>query len=53
MFDKEPPLDADEPLINAKNTVVTPHVAFATDESMIKRAEIEFRNIVEFIKDKC
>ena len=50
VFDKEPPLDADEPLINAKNTVVTPHVAFATDESMIKRAEIEFRNIAEFIK---
>ena len=35
VFDAEPPLDADEPLINAKNTVVTPHVAFATDESMI------------------
>ena len=52
VFDKEPPLDADEPLINAKNTVVTPHVAFATDESMIKRVEIEFRNIAEFIKDK-
>lgn len=52
VFDKEPPLDADEPLINARNTVVTPHVAFATDESMIKRAEIEFRNIAEFIKDK-
>ena len=52
VFDKEPPLDADEPLINAKNTVVTPHVAFATDESMIKRAEIEVRNIAEFIKDK-
>ena len=53
VFDAEPPLDADEPLINAKNTVVTPHVAFATDESMIKRAEIEFCNIAEFIKDKC
>ena len=52
VFDAEPPLDADEPLINAKNTVVTPHVAFATDESMIKRAEIEFRNIAVFIKDK-
>ena len=52
VFDAEPPLDADELLINAKNTVVTPHVAFATDESMIKRAEIEFRNIAEFIKDK-
>lgn len=51
VFDAEPPLDADEPLINAKNTVVTPHVAFATDESMIKRAEIEFRNIAEFIKE--
>ncbi|NMA65958.1 MAG: hydroxyacid dehydrogenase, partial [Clostridiaceae bacterium] len=34
VFDREPPLDADEPLLNAKNTIVTPHIAFATKESM-------------------
>ena len=33
------------PLLGAKNTVLTPHVAFATDESMLRRAEIVFDNL--------
>ena len=40
VFEQEPPVDAGHPLLHAKNTVVTPHVAFATKESMINRAEI-------------
>ena len=42
VFDMEPPIPADYPLLHAKNTVLTPHVAFATDESMLRRAEIVF-----------
>lgn len=45
VFDKEPPLAADEPLINCRNCLVTPHVAFATKESMTLRAEIVFDNL--------
>lgn len=30
VFEKEPPLSPGDPLLQAKNTVVTPHVAFAT-----------------------
>ena len=45
VFDKEPPLPADEPLINCSNCLVTPHVAFATKESMTLRAEIVFDNL--------
>ena len=45
VFDKEPPLDLSEPLLNCKNCLVTPHVAFATRESMILRAEIVFDNL--------
>lgn len=45
VFDKEPPLSPDEPLLRAKNTVVTPHVAFATHESMSLRAQIVFDNL--------
>ncbi len=45
VFDKEPPLDLAEPLLNCKNCLVTPHVAFATDESMSLRAEIVFDNL--------
>ena len=45
VFDREPPLDPEDPLLHAKNVVVTPHTAFATKESMIKRADIVFENL--------
>lgn len=45
VFDKEPPLDQSEPLLGCKNCLVTPHVAFATKESMILRAQIVFDNL--------
>lgn len=45
VFDVEPPLPQDEALLHCKNTLVTPHVAFATKESMEARAEIVFDNI--------
>lgn len=45
VFDVEPPLSASEPLLHAKNTVLTPHVAFATAESMALRAQIVFDNL--------
>ena len=45
VFDREPPLDLNEPLLNCKNCLVTPHVAFASQESMSLRAEIVFRNL--------
>lgn len=45
VFDKEPPLDESEPLLSAKNTLITPHIAFASKESMLKRAKIVFENL--------
>ena len=45
VFDKEPPLSLDTPLLLAPNTLLTPHVAFATKESMSLRAEIVFENL--------
>lgn len=45
VFDKEPPLALDTPLLSAPNTLLTPHVAFATKESMSLRAEIVFDNL--------
>lgn len=50
VFDKEPPLDLNEPLLNCKNCLVTPHVAFASRESMSLRAEIVFRNLECWLK---
>ena len=45
VFDKEPPLSLDAPILSAPNTLLTPHVAFATKESMSLRAEIVFENL--------
>lgn len=49
VFDMEPPIPEDYPLLHAKNTVLTPHVAFATDESMLRRAEIAFQNVEAYL----
>lgn len=49
VFETEPPLDTAHPLLTAKNTIVTPHVAFATKESMLKRAVIVFDNIDAYL----
>lgn len=52
VFDVEPPLPSADPLVGAPGTVLTPHVAFATDESMLRRAEIVFRNVDAFLEGK-
>ena len=49
VFDKEPPLGEDV-LLTAKNTLLTPHVAFATKESMSLRAEIVFDNLKSWME---
>ena len=45
VFETEPPIAADHPLFSVPNVVATPHVAFATAESMVKRAVIVMENI--------
>jgi D-3-phosphoglycerate dehydrogenase len=45
VFTKEPPLPADTQMLHAKNALLTPHIAFATAESMTLRAEIVFDNL--------
>ena len=49
MFDQEPPLRGDDPLLNAPNTILTPHTAFATEESMLARLDIVFENLSAYI----
>lgn len=49
VFEMEPPIPADHPLVNAKNTLVTPHVAFLSDEAMVRRAKIEFDNVMAYL----
>lgn len=49
VFDMEPPLPADYPLVGAPNVVLTPHVGFLTAESMERRAVIEFGNVTSWL----
>jgi len=48
VFEMEPPVPSSHPLINSKNTVVTPHVAFASEEALYARARIVVDNIVKW-----
>lgn len=50
VFDVEPPLPGDHPLLDCPNLLLTPHVAFATAESMEKRAKIVFDNLFAYLK---
>lgn len=50
VFNKEPPLDTASPILHAPNCLVTPHVAFATQQSMSLRAEIVFDNLAKWME---
>ena len=50
VFEMEPPVPENHPLLTAKNVIATPHVAFATKEALEKRAVIVFDNIDKWIK---
>ena len=52
VFETEPPLPEKHPLLAEPNVLVTPHVAFASHESMEKRAEIVFANVHYWLEGK-
>ena len=49
VFEGEPPIAKDHPLLTAKNVIATPHIGFATKEALVKRAVIVFDNIVKWM----
>lgn len=49
VFDIEPPLPSDYPLLNCPNIIVTPHLGFYSEESMDERAEIAFANLFAWL----
>ncbi len=53
VFDMEPPIPADYALVNAKNCIFTPHVAFLTHEAMERRAKIEFDNVLAYTQGRA
>lgn len=52
VYEMEPPVPADHPLLTAKNVTLVPHIAFATKESIFRRAEITFDNISAWMEGK-
>ena len=52
VFDKEPPLPEDHPLLHTPNTIVTPHIGFASEESLEQRADIVFENLYSWLDGK-
>lgn len=53
VFDMEPPIPADYPLMQAMNCIFTPHVAFLTEEAMQRRAKIEFDNVIAYAEGRA
>ncbi len=50
VFEKEPPLPLDHMLLSTNRCLVTPHVAFATEESFAARADIVFGHVDDYLK---
>ena len=50
VFEMEPPIPTDHPLCDAPHTVLTPHIAFASQEAFVTRAHIVMDNIVAFLQ---
>lgn len=50
VFDTEPPLDKNNPLLDLPNTMLMPHIGFATEEAFEIRLGIVVENIKKFIK---
>lgn len=46
--DMEPPIPKDYPLLDAPNTIIVPHIGFATEEALVRRAEITVNNITKW-----
>ena len=49
VFNTEPPLSPDEPLLHAKGCLLTPHIAFLSQEAMERRAHIAFENTLAYL----
>jgi len=51
VFEMEPPIPHDYPLLQARNVIVTPHIAFASDQAFEKRADIIAENLKQYLNN--
>ena len=52
VYEKDPPLAADHPLMGVPNLICTPHIGFNTHESIGRRAAMAFENVTAFLEGK-
>ena len=52
VYETEPPIPQDHPLLSAPHVAATPHVAFATKEALYQRAVIVFDNVAGYLDGK-
>lgn len=52
VFDIEPPLPSDHPLLKVDNTILTPHVGYFTKEALERRLDLTVENIKAFLDGK-
>lgn len=50
VFEVEPPVPTEHPFFDAPNIIVTPHIAFATKEALVKRAVTAFENVDKWLE---
>jgi len=50
VFDVEPPLPENYPLLDSPNLIATPHLGFNTKEAVKQKGRIALQNILEFLK---
>lgn len=50
VYEMEPPIPGEHPLLNAKNIILTPHVAFYSEESLADRVGIVCDNITAWME---
>lgn len=50
VYETEPPLMKEHPMLSAPNTLLLPHIGFATEEAIAIRSQIVIENIVSWLK---
>ncbi len=49
VYDTEPPLPKDHPILHAPNTMLLPHIGYATKEAIHTRAQIVMDNVYQYL----
>lgn len=52
VFDLEPPLPANHPILTAPNTVLTPHIGFETAEAMAAKANLALGHLEAYLRQQ-